>query len=295
MSKMLFHEHVMVLYKQFQRSQRYQMDKETYIVTIQTHDAVFSNERYKEFEGYKNGFSLCLARGNKFACTKNKPITIDPTNKMRVIEFNEPLSLVVTLYKDKKTGEYQEKTGKLVLRTFDSEQSKYQGLCAYKLKFHSLISQAIQDSDDVTTYSKDYIWPINGDGELALDCQFTFQRINFDSEEMAKMVDSVVINSSKSYHFTADADELKRNNKIASLYNAPNNTLDSTPNVSPASSKNREFSPVRTIASSSESLDSKSSRAERIQSFYGKELKYPSLASSKENLVAMIEQPIVNA
>ena len=277
----------------FKKINRIQMEKETYIVTIQTHDLVFSNDRFKDYECYKNGFNLCLARGDKFVSTKNRPITIDQDSKLRVIEFNEPLSLVVTIYKNPKTGEYQEKYGKLVLRTFNEEEKKYDGLCAHKLKLHSLISNAMTsgENDAMSVSSKDHIWSINGDGELALDCQFTCQRINIDDNEMMKMVETITNNSCKSYRCTAVPEDLKRNNKIASAYNTP----ECTPNTSPVSSRERvDFSPTRSDISSSASCDdlagksSKSSRAERLTQRYGKELKYPTVSSSKDLVAAAI-------
>lgn len=210
--------------------ERMSMDKETYIVTIQTHDIVFSNESHLDYLHHTNGFNLCFARDKKFACTKNKAITIDSVTKQHVLELNEPLSIAVSLYKSKETGMYQEKYGKLILRTFDSEKVKYNGLCAFTLKLHTLIPNFMDSiGTEAASESKDFVWPIDGGGELALDASFTCQRINHSDQEM---VDMVTLNTSCSYKNSADPIELAKNQRIIAAITpaaSPTGSLNSSP------------------------------------------------------------------
>ncbi len=69
--------------------------------------------------------SICFERGGKISSTS--PFSIDPSRAhgatqsssniiTQVININEKVELMATLYRENKTGKYQEKTGKLYLR-----------------------------------------------------------------------------------------------------------------------------------------------------------------------------------
>ena len=63
--------------------------------------------------GDGSSISVCFERSGKVASTKDK--ILRSNGDIQVVDFNELLSLVVTLYRNA-DGTYQEKVGKLVVR-----------------------------------------------------------------------------------------------------------------------------------------------------------------------------------
>ena len=108
----------------------------------------------------------------------NRSGSNSPMNKknIHVLDINESISLVVTLYKDNaKTmvnhnivTEYQEKIGKIILRQYKKSSHKnnnshkhhnnstYVGLGSFKLNLHSLVNDVIVNG------LKDFIWKLDG-------------------------------------------------------------------------------------------------------------------------------------
>ena len=89
--------------------------------------------------------SVCFERGGKISSTTN--ITYDKPAFVRevVVEFGQKVELMATLYKDFKTGRYQEKKGVLILR----EQTKnnrfghdtYKGWGKCNVNLHDILNE----------------------------------------------------------------------------------------------------------------------------------------------------------
>lgn len=93
--------------------------------------------------------SVCLERGGKISATNNVTVTKkDLLNSVRQdleIPCNETVEVIATLYKVAKSGSYQEKSCKLVLRKLKKNArfglDTYQGLGRFDLKLHDLAAE----------------------------------------------------------------------------------------------------------------------------------------------------------
>lgn len=96
--------------------------------------------------------SVCLERGGKISATNNVAVTKKDLLAIargleQVIEIpcNETVEVIATLYKSAKSGAFQEKSCKLVLRKLKKNArfglDTYQGLGRFDLKLHELASE----------------------------------------------------------------------------------------------------------------------------------------------------------
>jgi hypothetical protein len=85
--------------------------------------------------------SICFERGGKISTTKNKVLEAEKCeniehNGSNVLFFpiEEKVELVSTIFKDIKTGQYQSKTGKIILRQL--KKNNLFGVDSYKGFFY---------------------------------------------------------------------------------------------------------------------------------------------------------------
>lgn len=92
--------------------------------------------------------SVCFERGGKISSTNNKSCDVsrqDPKGTLSIIDINEKVELIATLYKDPKTNLYQEKSSKLILRQLKKNSifnlDAYKGLGIYTLQLNQFASE----------------------------------------------------------------------------------------------------------------------------------------------------------
>lgn len=92
--------------------------------------------------------SVCFERGGKISSTNNKSCDVsrqDPKGTLSVIDINEKVELIATLYMDPHTNKYQEKTSKLILRQLKKNSifnlDAYKGLGIYTLQLNQFASE----------------------------------------------------------------------------------------------------------------------------------------------------------
>ena len=73
---------------------------------------------FKDVNTIESGsiLSVCLERGGKISATANKEFTYQYNHGPKTFVVKEKVSIMATLYRDKKSGRFQEKSGKLMLR-----------------------------------------------------------------------------------------------------------------------------------------------------------------------------------
>ena len=91
-----------------------------------------------------NSINVCFERSGKLAATKDQSMVAENVagNDLLVADFNQTLSLVVTLYRNS-DGTYQEKTGKLIVRQPKASLMggmSFKGVGMVALKLHELAS-----------------------------------------------------------------------------------------------------------------------------------------------------------
>jgi hypothetical protein len=89
--------------------------------------------------------SVCFERGGKVSSTSNVTVEKPAYTREVVIPFNEKIELVATVYKDVRTGRFQEKVGKLIFRELDKGglfgHDGYKGIGKCSLLLHKLMDE----------------------------------------------------------------------------------------------------------------------------------------------------------
>ena len=90
-----------------------------------------------ESKDCRSGLLIELERGSKSVKSTPRDAPIGSTDTKLVVQYDEPLTLVMTLYKDS-SGKYIEKKGKLILKGFSKVAGKEVKLGSVKLSLHTL-------------------------------------------------------------------------------------------------------------------------------------------------------------
>lgn len=89
--------------------------------------------------------SVCFERGGKVSSTSNVIYEKPAYVREVVVPFHEKIELVATLFKDFRTGIYQEKIGKLIFRELIKKgmfgQDSYKGIGRYDLSLHKIMNE----------------------------------------------------------------------------------------------------------------------------------------------------------
>jgi hypothetical protein len=138
------------------RKERLGLQKVKLLFSIYVIDLVVPSTSFaKEAEAAVNSgieetplvLSVCFERGSKISSSKGK--TYDRTNfddertkEEVLLTFNETLELCATLYKDPRTGKFQEKQGKILVRKSKNNKAvkieTFKGVGLHILKLHEL-------------------------------------------------------------------------------------------------------------------------------------------------------------
>jgi hypothetical protein len=165
--------------------------------------------------------SVCFERGGKIASSSDKQFDFptDPEDS-KTFFVNETLALLATLYKDKKTGKYQEKKGKIILRQLKKSRlggDVYKGLGFVTLQLNDLAGELARGMQRVTLplmglqgtkinlmISARYLGAVEDDRESIMSGMSDSDlAANFD-EEIEKLTPPV---SQKIYRTIEEADE----------------------------------------------------------------------------------------
>ena len=145
------------------------------VFTIDVKRVILGGDTFYDYDG--NTLSVCFERGGKLASSKDK-IFNSERNTSHVLNVDEKLSLVVTLYKDKDNGEFQEKKGKLILRQLKKNKNAilshlngYKGIGTVKLALHELIHTLISGS-------KDYTLPLENKPDITIQAKLSVKLIS---------------------------------------------------------------------------------------------------------------------
>lgn len=98
--------------------------------------------------------SVCFERGGKMSCSTGIPFDPLAANNTGVLEVNQNLSLVATLYQDI-NGAFQEKTAKLILRQLKTSRllgNVYKGLGVVTLKLDILMHDLLTQTSKSVAY-----------------------------------------------------------------------------------------------------------------------------------------------
>ena len=126
------------------KASRFHHEKVKILFSIKVKDLTMAKDAFKNSKATVTDspfVSICFERGSKISSSSNKSLdTFQNSNENNInVIFDEVLSLVATMYKDKNTKQYQKKEGKLIVRQAESKNShklktfKGLGLCKLDL------------------------------------------------------------------------------------------------------------------------------------------------------------------
>ena len=90
-----------------------------------------------ESKDCRSGLLIELERGSKSVKSTPRDAPVGSTDTKLVVQYDEPLTVVMTLYKDS-SGKYIEKKGKLILKGYSKVTGKEVKLGSVKLSLHTL-------------------------------------------------------------------------------------------------------------------------------------------------------------
>ena len=141
------------LKKATKHASRVGTDSVKVLFTIEVEKVVFTDE--KTIKSITNGslLSVCFERGGKLASSADQKVQFPAGPGPKVLPIGESLSLVATLYRDQKSGTFQEKKGKIILRELTRSRlggEVYKGLGSIKLPLHLLLADLVTGSKTST-------------------------------------------------------------------------------------------------------------------------------------------------
>ena len=133
------------------RKERLGLEKVSLLFSVYVIDLVVpSNAFIKDADGAEQKspvLSVCFERGSKISSCQGKSLDLtnyddERTKEKLLLTINETLELCATLYRDPKTGTFQEKHGKLLVRKLKNNKmvkiETFKGVALYSLKLHTL-------------------------------------------------------------------------------------------------------------------------------------------------------------
>jgi len=169
-----------------------------FITTIVVHQLVLPVENH-----IKNNsvLSICFEKGGKISTSDDIVYDLDQTdinlvergssNMSMVIELDERLELVSTLYRDPLTGIFQKKQGKIILRQLQTSSvtgmSSFKGIGIYTINLHEVAQSMGYDK----MLSKDLEMPLEQLSGASLEATVTNKIVYLQSEDDADDAHSV--------------------------------------------------------------------------------------------------------
>ena len=116
---------------------------------------------FKDVSTIESGsiLSICLERGGKISATANKEFSYQYNHGPKTFLVKEKVSIMATMYQDRKTGRFQEKSGKLMLRKLKKSRfggDAYFGLGYTVLQLDSIATDAAVVSATDIAGAKEY-------------------------------------------------------------------------------------------------------------------------------------------